>query len=172
MPFSHPENKVFALKKLLEVSAKSVLDVGAGAGQYGNLYRSIYSKNTGTTIDALEIWQPYIEQYNLAAIYDKVILGDAISHTNYSYDLVIMGDILEHMSEQDALLLYEKVKSKAKYCLFSIPVIHMPQDAAFGNPYEVHHKEDWTHKEILSKFSNIIDYEKGSVVGIYLAKFR
>lgn len=172
MPFSHPENKLFALKKILQLSVKSALDVGAGAGQYGNLFRSIHSKNTGHTIDALEIWEPYINQYRLDATYDNVLLGDALTHTNYEYDLVIMGDVLEHMPEKDALLLYEKVKAKAKYCLFSIPIVHMPQEAAFGNPYEVHHKEDWNHQEIMSKFSNIIDYEKGAVVGIYLAKFR
>jgi hypothetical protein len=41
-----------------------------------------------------------------------------------------------------------------------------------GNPYEEHVKDDWSHNEVLSSFTNIIDDWQGEVVGAYWADFR
>lgn len=174
MPISHPENKMFAMDAIIKIAPKSILDIGAGAGQYAHLFKSLKSHvfMNDTKIHAIEVWKTYVEDYVLDLLYDKVMVKDVLEHDDFNYDLVIAGDVLEHLEEKDALMLYEKIKSQAKYCLFSIPIMHMPQGAQFGNPYEVHKKEDWTHQEILNKFSNIFLYYEGNVVGSYLAKFR
>jgi len=55
--------------------------------------------------------------------------------------------------------------------IISIPITHFHQDAANGNPYETHVKEDWTTKEVLDSFHSIILKHEFSITGTYLAKF-
>ena len=170
MPHSDGANKPWAIEKIKELDPKTVLDCGTGSGIYLDLIRD----NVGQTviINGIEIWQPYIEEYNLEKRYDKLFKVDVREHDNFEYDLVIFGDILEHMSKEDALLLWEKVSKQAKYGIISIPTIHYPQGPAFGNPYEIHVKDDWTTEEVLNSFSNIVDHKVFEITSVFIAKFN
>jgi 2-polyprenyl-3-methyl-5-hydroxy-6-metoxy-1,4-benzoquinol methylase len=169
MPYSDAENRSWVLSKVTEIAPKTVLDVGPGAGAYGKLIKNSFPQ---IVVDAVEIWEPYLEQFKLHSIYDRLYVRDAREHTSYTYDLVIFGDILEHMSKEDAVVLWEKVKGQAAYALISIPIIHYPQGESEGNPYETHVKDDWTHSEVLETFSNVVDSQAFNVTGSYLAKFK
>ena len=50
---------------------KRILDVGPGIGTYSKLIRS-----HGYRIDAVEIFAPYIEKYDLISQYDNVFVDD------------------------------------------------------------------------------------------------
>lgn len=168
MPYSDPQNKTWAEEKMREMNFETVLDVGAGAGTYGLMARSI---NPNARIDGIEVWTPYIDQFGLNNIYDHVYNYEAKEHKVWTYDLVIFGDILEHMSKQDAFDLYEKAAKYCTYILFSIPIVHLPQGAWGGNPYETHVVDHWHHEDILKEFRNLVDFATFPVTGIYLAKF-
>ena len=169
MGYSNPENKPWAKEKIIELSPTTVRDVGAGQGTYLNLIRE--GIGAGVIVNAVEVWQPYIDEFNLINRYDKLFAIDVREMDSFGYDLVILGDILEHMSEEDAVALWEKISKQAKYAMISIPIIHYHQDAINGNPYEVHVEEDWTMERVLEKFKGIVEYKKFEVTGTFIAKF-
>lgn len=169
MPSSNPENKRWVLKKIKEINPKTVLDVGTGEGHYLEFIKSFVDSNI--IVDGIEVWEPYVEAFNLKDRYDNLFVEDAREFNNYAYDLVILGDVLEHMIESDAVDLWNKISKQAKYAIISIPIIHHPQDAYGGNPWEVHHEEDWNTNRVLNKFHSIIEYKEFEVTGSFVAKF-
>jgi hypothetical protein len=169
MGYSNPENKPWAQQKIIELSPTTVLDVGAGQGTYLNLIRD--GLGSGVIVNAVEVWQPYIDQFDLVNRYDKLFAMDVREMTNFKYDLVILGDILEHMSESQAIDLWSRISKEARYAIISIPIVHYHQDAINGNPYEIHVEEDWTVEKVLEKFSHIIEHKKFEVTGTFIAKF-
>lgn len=169
MGTSHPESRPWAINKILSVDPKFILDIGAGSGTYADALKD--ARYDGT-IDAIEIWQPYIDKFNLHKKYRNVYNQDIRLWDELDYDVVIFGDILEHMTKQQALKVWEKVSAQADYALIAIPIIHYHQGELEGNPFEKHVKDDWSHEEVLSSFSNIVDCWQGEVVGAYWADFR
>lgn len=123
-------------------------------------------------VHAVEVWQPYIDQFNLVNRYNRLYSMDVRQMENFEYDLVILGDILEHMSEQEAIKLWDKISKQAKYAIISIPIIHYHQDAINGNPYEVHVEEDWNTEKVLEKFHSIIEHVEFPVTGVFVARFK
>lgn len=170
MGYSDPENKPWSLEKIKEISPKTVLDCGAGAGTYLDLIKA----NLGyqTIVVGVEAWYPYIIKYDLEDRYDILYPIDIRDVASFQYDLVILGDILEHMPESDAVLLWNRISKEAKYALISIPIIHYEQGAINDNPYEVHVEEDWTTEKVLQKFSNIVEYKEFPTTGVFIAKFK
>lgn len=170
MGFSDPTNKPWTQQKIAELNPKTVLDVGAGQGVYLDLIRE--SLGGGVIVNAVEVWQPYIDQFNLINRYDRLYAMDVRHMENFDYDLVILGDILEHMSEVEAIKLWDKISKQAKYAIISIPIIHYHQDAINGNPYEIHVEEDWDTKKVLEKFHSIIEHVEFPVTGVFVARFK
>lgn len=166
MPYSDPDNKPWAEELMMLLQPETVLDVGPGAGAYGQIAQRIPSVKA---IEAVEVWEYYIAEYSLNTIYSKIHIGDVRDHNNFKYDLVIFGDVLEHMSRADALRVYTAALKQAKNVLFSIPIIHVPQGPYAGNPYEEHVEDDWKHEEILEFFPGIKEFRQYRVTGMYLA---
>lgn len=170
MPISSPEGKEWIKKLVGKLSAKckfsSILDVGAGAGTYSNLLRSILSESE---FIGLEVWEPYISRYDLTKKYDRIIKQDVREYIpDKPFAFTFLGDVLEHMEKEEAVEVYEKLLKESEFVIISIPIIHYPQGNIEGNPYERHIKEDWTHQEVLSTFSNLVLSQTGNVVGVYL----
>ena len=165
---SMPEGKPYAISKIIEIDPKTVLDVGAGRGAYATI---MFPYKPNIVFDAVEIWEPYVEKFNLKNKYRNIYIQDIRDFNDFSYDLVIFGDVLEHMPMSDAIKVWENVSCKAKYALISIPIVHMPQDELEGNPYEVHEEEDWSTELVLKKFHSIVEYKEFEFTGIFIAKF-
>jgi len=173
MPFSSKQGKQTSCNWIAEVAdtITHVIDIGPGSGTYINLLkykRKILSKATWT---AIEVWEPYIDEYKLKEKYDEVIVQDVRSvdwNMFSNVDLIILGDILEHLTKEDAITLIDKLVSIGKYVLLSIPIVHYPQEEEFGNPYERHIKDDWSNEEIISTFGKYITkHEINSIIGVY-----
>ena len=79
---------------------KRILDVGPGSGTYADLL-SEYSYQ----MDAVEIFAPYIQKFNLREKYDNVYVGDIRTFNISDYDFIILGDVLEHLTSKMPLLL-------------------------------------------------------------------
>ena len=162
---SHPETKPWIIAKILQSGARSVLDVGAGAGNWVDALRA--HGYTGT-IDAVEVWEPYVREFRLDRRYDQVFMEDIRTWVPPgAYDVVIFGDVLEHMSEHDAQALWGQWQGWAKHAAIAIPIVHYHQGALAGNPYEVHVKDDWTNKEVLATFPGITESQPFTVTGAY-----
>ncbi len=169
MAGSNPENRPWILSKILEINPETILDIGPGQGTYSDL---IKDAPISPIIDGVEVWEPYVEEYNLLSKYNKITIKDVREYDNFSYDLVIFGDILEHMTKEDAIAVWEKASNQAKYAIISLPIIYYPQGHWHGNPYEAHVVDNWNHTDVMNTFSHIIDSSQMNVTGAYLAKFQ
>lgn len=141
MPFSTGVGKeFFALNFAGNPDIVSVVDVGAGAGQYCG-YRRDHQHWV-----ALEVWAPYVGVYGLDKKYNRVIVGDIryIDGTKALYrpDLMIFGDILEHLTFDDLTSVIKDAVARdqwaARNIYISSPIGHVPQGAWCGNSYESH----------------------------------
>lgn len=168
MPYSARENDADVLQFVRDNDIKWVLDIGAGSGTYGHLLRSHVER-----IEAVEVWEPYIKNFNLENIYYRVSNVDVreISEEEFgNFDLVIFGDILEHLSREDSMQVWERA-SEAKYGLISVPIVHYPQGAEFGNPYEVHVQEHMHPEDIRRDYGPFVFDKEYEVTGTFIKEF-
>jgi organic radical activating enzyme len=133
------------LADILRVPCEHVLDIGAGDGRWGKLLKGKVGRLTG-----VEIWEPYVERYGLAAVYDQVLNIDVRSMQNFNehWDVIILGDVLEHMARKDAIALIAKLKHSSGRVYLTIPISRCDQNGeVYGNPYETH-LDQWTDEEL------------------------
>ena len=123
----------------------TILDVGCGQGDYADLLGEHFGK-----FDAVEIWEPYIEEFNLRERYNNVFNVNILDFEFDYYDIIIMGDILEHLNRKDAITLINRLKNKCKELLIVVP-FYLPQETVNGNVYERHLQED-LDDEIMRKY--------------------
>lgn len=169
MPGSVRENDEFVRDWVKKNDVRHVLDMGAGKGTYSDLLRDLVE-----TIDAVEIWHPYIEEYDLHNKYDAVYNNDIRGFTTGGnhYDLVIFGDVLEHMTEDEALYTWGWVPDYSKAGMISVPIIHYPQGAEFNNPYEVHVQEHLTPEYVQETYGPFDDFAVYDITGTFFRRFR
>lgn len=168
MPTSHNTNVEYVAKLLRDKNPQTVLDIGAGAGKYGHLVRAVLPS---ARVDAVEVWQPYITEYKLKYLYNRIYKADVRFFDYFHYDMVILGDVLEHMTKEEAQAIWSNIKGKAKYAIFSIPISDCPQGHVHGNPHEEHIKDDWTHEEVMDSFDCIFEFEIFEETATYFAQF-
>lgn len=187
MPYSNRDNEPWVAAEILRLQPARTLDVGPGAGAYGQLMvRTLPQARR----DAIEIWEPYIAQFDLTSLYHQVQVADARAWDDWDYDLVFFGDVIEHMTESEAREVWTRVSAQARAAIISVPIIHYPQGEYEGNPYEIHQEEDWNTERVLETFTGITkhiefqatltpaemeyhhaDSQTTSVAGTYLAEF-
>jgi hypothetical protein len=151
MPGSSPTGNEAILELIgdLEIDGRdieTILDVGPGRGQWYDLLHPWFPT---AEWDAVEIFEPYVERYQLTKRYDHVWVADIRdqityitdrSHLAHSFhliwDLVIFGDVLEHMTHGEAKAVVANLLTR--YALISIPLGICPQTGTEENPYEEH----------------------------------
>ena len=158
MPFSADVFNGLIESHIKKINPQSILDVGAGAGKYGKILKSIYPE---CKIDAVEPTQKYIDDYNLNDVYSnvycKTIREFAISNPTNRYNAVIFGDVLEHFFRSEAIDYIDYFLYRSDW-VFALWPTFMPQDDAMGNSYEIH-KSNFNLIDLSTKF-DIHHYEK------------
>jgi hypothetical protein len=140
---------------------KKILDVGPGIGTYSNLLRSL-----GYQMDCIEIWEPYVHEYNLKDKYDNVHIGSIVDFDISAYDFIILGDVLEHLSTKDAKELINKIDSSGKECLVAVPY-EMEQGEYYGNVHESHLQPDLTPEVIKNRYPSLHELYANNFYGYY-----
>lgn len=165
MPFSDGQGKDTALDWYRRIKPASVVDVGAGCGTYAKLMRPAHSARW----TAVEAWEPYAAKFDLIDHYDEIRIADArdLDSTTFAADLVIAGDVLEHMTHDEARKLLGTIRAAAANLIVSIPVLHLNQDAVYGNPFE-RHIDHWSFGQMLAELG---DGVKATWCGDVLAYF-
>lgn len=169
MPGSVRENDIDVINFVKENEIKQVIDVGAGRGTYSDLLREHVDN-----IDGIEVWEPYIKEFGLVYKYCNLYEGDAREFSADDlgkYDISIFGDVLEHMSAEDSVALWNEHKKVSKFGLVSVPIIHYPQGAEFGNPYEVHVQDHLTPDKVRELFGPFEFEEVYEITGTFIARF-
>ena len=173
MPGSSKEgkDKIVEWVKKISPSHHKILDIGVGRGAYSWYMRELENLQE-CEWTGVEIWEPYVEAYDLHSRYDTILVEDARSLTYgfNNYDVAFCGDVLEHMEKEEAVSLVLKLLQCCRFVIISIPIIYYEQGPRKNNPYETHVKPDWSHEEVMESFDNIVDSETYEVVGVYKLK--
>lgn len=174
MPYSYGDLRPF-IKQYLERKVwprtTEILDVGAGAGIYADLLRGTFPN-----IDAVEVWEPYIKQFNLEKKYRKVFCQDVrtLPAKHYKDRVIIMGDVFEHLNVLDAQYLVNAMcEYGAKLVLIVVPYLYEqgedhPDVVALGNKYEIHKQPDLTHELFMQRYPQMGLLTKNDRVGAYI----
>jgi hypothetical protein len=162
MPYSYSlfktEIKTFLYQRYLKHIR--ILDVGPGCGTYSDLLRNRF-KN----IDAVEIFAPNIDKFNLAQKYVKIYHGDVCDFEHFhNYTLVIMGDILEHLTIENAQALLKRITCDV---LVAVPYT-LPQGPVGGNDHETHIQDDLTHEIVMERYKDLKLLMNDEQYGYYL----
>jgi hypothetical protein len=139
-----------------------ILDIGAGCGTYGTLLKGFFEY-----IDGVEVYEPYIKEFELDKIYNNIFCRDALDVNVHAYDYIIMGDIIEHMTYFEAKKLTTRIHALDKKMMVAIPYM-MPQGAVGGNDYEIHRQDDLTHKIFLERYPMMHNLFKNEHYGVYI----
>lgn len=182
MPTSDGQGKGVALGWYRQISPLSVMDIGVGEGTYAKLMRDAPDRvlTIGGEVlrrvhrdrwTAVEAWEPYVDQFGLRNLYDEVIVSDVrrLNWPIFRVDLVIAGDVLEHMPRDDAKQLLKRIRQGAANLIVSVPVLHLPQGAVNGNPYE-QHVDHWTATAMrseLEQYGTVRDQWVGDVLAYF-----
>lgn len=151
MPYSHSKFKnefKNHLNKFLPNKSK-ILDVGPGSGTYSDLLI-----DSSYEIDCVEIWEPYIHEFNLSSKYKNVYISNILEFDMSEYDYIILGDVLEHIDVLSAKNLLNKINSLGKYCMVAVPYLY-EQGEYEGNKYEEHKQPDLTPEIMTSRFPEL-----------------
>jgi SAM-dependent methyltransferase len=166
MPWSADEHRSWILDRINEDD--TVLDVGAGAGIWADLL-----KDKVKFIDAVEIFEPYLDRFDLRNKYRDIYLGDfkelAIPYRMYT--VIILGDVLEHFEMEDAMQVWEKARrivGPRGVVLLSSPIIDYPQGEEEGNIHEAHLSQ--FDMDSLSKLSGVFGWKEGQIIGSVVAE--
>lgn len=161
MPFSSESGKIDVKWIMSKVANKTGLDIGCGSGTYAKLFPK-------TEWSGVEVWQPYVEKYDLNTLYKSLMVQDVREwQPAHQYDVAIAGDVLEHMTVAEASDLVRKLKRCSRTVIISIPIGHYPQDEYDGNPYERHVKDDWSDAEAKAVFGEPTWSHVVNEIGIY-----
>lgn len=155
MPSSHPQLLHSVIGAMTKANPRTILDVGCGNGKFGFLareYLGLWKTENGSThrfesIDAIEVWEPYIGDLQ-RLIYDRIVIGNIcdICDDIDSYEMILMIEVLEHLEKDDGVRVIEALKKKSDYLVVTTPMKVENQGAEHGNEFEIH-RSQWTKED-------------------------
>lgn len=165
MPSSAPDAIPAVIKLVWKLAPRSILDVGAGNGKYGALFRDYLEQRlldvkdslpTGriARIDAVEGFQNYIGPLH-QIVYDNVyvqLIEEFVKSREFiKYDLIYAGDVIEHLEKQVAMevVIPELLQKSRMGVLISVPWRVTEQPAVYGNELE-RHRSQWSKADFAS----------------------
>lgn len=132
--------------RMIDRSAKNLLDVGCGPGRMGSVirrHRDIYAVG----VDA---YNPYLEICKSNNSYDKLIQGDVreLSFEDKSFDVILCTELIEHLEKAEACELIKKMERIArKQVIITTPVGKYEAHAHDDNDFQ-EHRSVWRPSEI------------------------
>lgn len=184
MPFSHSSQISSILGFIERIDPASVLDVGAGMGQYGFLARTNLENVELFDIDGAVAKQKPKEQWRVRIdgiegcdfyvtpvheyCYDNMIIGDALkvlpTLEDNSYELVLAIDILEHFDKPEGLVFLSELKRIASRAVLVSTPKEFIEQVVEANPYE-DHRSVWDSNELSTcGYTNVIDNDISWIV--------
>ena len=151
------------LVDFIEYPPMCVLEIGCGAGDFGQLLKRRF--NSFVVGVEIETSIANLAREKLDLVYDKcfeeLVAENAFEH---EFDLIVLNDVIEHMQDPlNFLKLLEKVASSNGYCLCSIPnFIYV------DNLFEIVTKRDFKYRDsgILDK-THLRFFTKKSIIRIF-----
>ncbi len=166
MPTSNPFAISTVLQEVIELEPMSILDIGAGFGKWGVLFREmldiwhwrIFPNEWKVKIDCIEGYSKYITPIH-EYVYNFVYVQD-VRHVNWSrmadYDLICLFDVIEHMTKVEGYNLLAKLLEHVNKAIFI--TTPLPEDFV-ATPHGrwkddlEGHKEAWAPQEFVEHFN-------------------
>ena len=123
-----------------------ILDVGSGEGTQYYLLGD-YFKN----MEAIEIFEPNIINYELDKKYKKVYNTDIKDFKYDYYDLIIFGDVIEHLDVKSAKKVLNYAYNRCYEMIIAVPYEY-EQGIEEDNVYEIHKQADLTPEIVLERY--------------------
>lgn len=142
----------------------SVLDIGPLDGRWRD-----YLKDHFKHMDAVEAFEPYVEQYGLRDKYDNVFISDINDFEFEHYDLIIMGDVLEHIETEKAQALVKRIIPKCNQFIVIVP-FEFSQDEIDNNEFQAHKQEDITKEIFAERYPELELLMADEARGVYIKK--
>lgn len=143
-------------------ASATILDVGAGCGTYSD-----YLKDYFENIEAVEIFEPNIKNFNLVDKYKKVYNANIIDFEYNYYDIIIFGDVIEHLTVEDAQKVLDYAYNRCKQIIMAVPYM-APQGIAEDNIYEIHKQDDLTIENIKERYPKMKLLYGNELYGYYI----
>lgn len=140
----------------------TILDVGAGSGTYYNVLGDFY-KN----MDAVEIFKPNIDNYQLEKKYREVYNGNIKDFKYCDYDIIIFGDMIEHLTIKDAQKVLKYAYNHCQEMIVAVPYM-CEQGEYGGNKYEIHKQDDLTKENMLKRYPMLKLLYSDDIYGYYV----
>lgn len=141
-----------------------ILDVGPNDGRW-----SFYLKRFFNNIDAVEVFEPYVEKYDLKNKYNNVFVSDINDFEFDYYDLIILGDVLEHIEIEKAQKLVKRLNDKCGQLIIIVPY-EFSQDEVDKNEYQIHRQEDLTKAIMQTRYPELDLLMCDEARGVYIKK--
>lgn len=154
--------KNYLISKFPETA--TILDVGAGCGTYYNLLHDYFTEKS---FDAVEVFKPNIEKYELEKKYRNVYNLDIQHYWYHFYNIIIFGDIIEHLTVEEAQQVLKYAYDRCDEMIVAVPY-EMEQDICEDNVYEIHKQPDLTHEIVLERYPMLKLLYKNAKYGYYV----
>lgn len=162
--YSEYKNEVTEYLKEKFDSTSTILDVGAGCGTYYN-----YLHDHFDTIDAVEVFKPNIDNFELERKYNKVYNVNITDFKYNYYDIIIFGDIIEHLTYEEADHVLKYAYNNCKELLVAVPYT-LPQGVVENNIYEIHKQDDLTPELMEERYPYLSLLFSNELYGYYIKK--
>lgn len=140
----------------------TVLDVGAGCGTYYNLLHDYFK-----VINAVEVFKPNIDNYELEKKYNAVFNADIKDFEYGFYAIIIFGDIIEHLTVEEAQKVLKYAFDRCDEMIVAVPY-EMEQGICEDNVYEIHKQPDLTPENVLERYPMLKLLYKNDKYGYYV----
>ena len=118
-------------------------------------------------MDAVEVFKPNIDNYQLKQKYHKVYNIDIKDFEYGNYDIIIFGDIIEHLEVKEAQEVLKYAFSKCKEMIVAVPY-QLEQGIEEDNIYEIHKQPDLTPKIMEERYPYLKLLYKNDLYGYYV----
>ena len=149
------------LKNMFGRNAK-ILDVGAGEGTYLPFLEPYFEN-----IEAVEVFKPNIDNYDLEKRYKKVYNVDIRNFKYDYYDIIIFGDVIEHLEVKEAQEVLKYALNRCNEMIVAVPYLS-PQGIEEDNIYEIHKQDDLTNEIINKRYPYLKNVYKDDKYGYYI----
>lgn len=139
-----------------------VLDVGAGEGTYYKLLKDYFKE-----IDAVEVFKPNIDKYQLKSKYHRVYNMNVVNFKYTYYDIIIFGDIIEHLTTEEAQEVLQYAYGRCNEMIVAVPY-QLEQGIVENNIYEIHKQDDLTPEIMKKRYPYLKLLYKNDLYGYYV----
>lgn len=149
------------LKTIFTKNAR-ILDVGAGEGTYLPFLEDYF-----TNIEAVEVFKPNIDNFDLENRYSKVYNANIIDFEYDFYDVIIFGDVIEHLDVKSAQNVLKYALNRCTEMIVAVPYLS-PQSIEEDNIYEIHKQPDLTNQVMKQRYPYLKNVFKNDKYGYYI----